>query len=287
MNKLSVAIATFNEEKNIRDCLDSVKDIADEIVVIDGSSTDNTAKIATEMGAKVTITDNPSIFHINKQKAIDNSTYDWILQLDADERVTKKLSDEIKKVINLNQEEVKEHQQNLKKRELFLRHKRLLEQRDGKVGEDEGDYVAFFIPRLNYFLGKYLKYGGVYPDGVIRLFIKNKAYLPCKSVHEQYIVKGRVGWLGNDLLHYDSPSFKRYIQRNNRYIDLMAEDMRKNNLGKNPFEIVNYFVIKPLFWFINTQLRHKGILDGYQGIVFSFFSAMRFPRAYLRYLKSN
>ena len=87
MKKLSVALATYNEEKNIARCLESVKDIADEIVIVDGSSQDKTVEIAKTYGATVHITSNPKIFHINKQKAIDMSKGDWILQLDADEVV--------------------------------------------------------------------------------------------------------------------------------------------------------------------------------------------------------
>src|SRR5581483_1412425 len=103
-----------------------------------------------------------------------------------------------------------EYQKKLPNKKLFQRHQAILEARDGKIGDEEGEYNAFFFPRLNYFLGKYLRHGGVYPDGVIRLFRKGKAYLPCKDVHEQMVVKGKVGWLQNDLYHYDSPTFARY-----------------------------------------------------------------------------
>lgn len=282
--KLSVAIATYNEEDNIGECLASVEDIADEIVVVDGSSQDKTVKIARSFGAKVTTLENNPMFHVNKQKSFDLSCGDWILYLDADERISKALAAEIKKVIKLSEQEIADYQNNLKKKVLFDRHLKLLEKRDGQVGTKEGEYVAFFFPRLNYFLGKYLRYGGVYPDGVIRLFKKDKAYLPCKDIHEQMVVEGRVGWLGNDLLHIDSPTFSRYLQRNSRYIDLIKKELEKEKIGKNLFQLINYAIVKPVYWFLLTQIRHKGILDGYQGIIFSFFSALRFPRAYLRYL---
>src|SRR5579864_1793078 len=97
---LSVVLATFNEEKYLADCLESVKDIADEVVIVDGTSSDKTVEIAKKYGAKVIVKDNPPIFHINKQKAIDMATKDWILQLDADERVTPELSKEIQSAIN-------------------------------------------------------------------------------------------------------------------------------------------------------------------------------------------
>ncbi len=284
--KLSIAIATYNEEKNIADCLESVKKIADEIVIVDGSSTDNTVQIAKQFGAKVTVTTNPKIFHINKQKSFDLSTGDWIICLDADERISSKLGLEIKKIIEMENGEIQIYQNNIKKKKLFLRHQTLLDLRDGPIGVKEGEYVAFFFPRLNYFLGKFLKYGGVYPDGVIRLFKKNKAYLPCKDVHEQMVVEGKVGWLENDLLHFDSPTLSRYLTRNNRYINLMVDQYKKDQTPKNLTMFLVFVLIKPIFWFFWTQIRHKGILDGYPGIIFSFFSALRFPRSYLRYLRS-
>lgn len=282
--KLSVALATYNEENNIRDCLLSVKDLADEIIVVDGSSTDKTVEIAKSLGARVIVKDNPPIFHINKQKAIDESSSPWILQLDADERVTKELATEIQRIIKMDSDEIEKYQEEIPNRKLFLRHQSLIEHREGKTGENGGPYVAFYIPRLNYFLGKYLRYGGVYPDGVIRLIKKGSAYLPCKDVHELMVVKGRVGWMQNNLLHIDSPTFKRYLYRNNRYINLMVTELKDKQTPKNVSYLVDYCIIKPVYWFIITAFRHKGILDGFQGIVFSFFSALRFPRAYIRYL---
>ncbi len=287
MAALTVALATFNEEENIADCLNSVKDIVSEIVVVDGSSTDKTVEIAKKFHAKILVTDNPSIFHINKQKAIDMATKDWILQLDADERVTKELTHEIEKILSLSELEIEEYQKNLPDKKLFLRHQKLLERRDGEIGTKNGPFVAFFIPRLNFFLGRYLRFGGVYPDGVIRLIRKGKAYLPAKNVHEQMVVNGRVGWLQNPLLHKDSPTFKRYLTRNNRYIDLLAKDLQQEKIGRNPLNALDYLLIKPVGWFLSTQIRHKGILDGYRGIIFSFFSALRFPRAYIKLQKKK
>lgn len=282
--KLSVAIATYNEENNIGECLKSVEDIADEIVIVDGASVDKTVEIAKKFNAKVEIRENPPNFHINKQQSFDLSSGDWILYLDADERVSSALAKEIKRVINMSNDETEEYQKSLPNKKLFLRHQKIVDHRDGKVGQDEGTINAFYFPRLNYFLGKYLRYGGVYPDGVIRLFKKDKAYLPCKDVHEQLVVEGRVGWLQNDLLHIDSPNFSRYLERNSRYINLLATELRNNKAKKNLISSLNFFIFKPIYWFLLTQIRHKGILDGYQGVIFSFFSALRFPRAYYRYI---
>lgn len=281
---LSIVLATYNEENNLGDCLESVKDIADEIIVVDGSSTDATVEIAKKYNAKVTIVENQQNFHINKQKALELARFEWILQLDADERVSKKLAKEIEQVIISSEEELKIYQKQLPSRKLFLRHQKLLETREGAIGSKEGKYAAFFIPRLNYFLGKYLRFGGVYPDGVIRLVRKGYAHFPAKDVHEQISINGKVGWLQNPLLHEDSPTFKRYLEKNNRYVVFLAQQLKDDKIKKDFITQLDYLVIKPISWFFATQIRHKGILDGYQGLLFSLFSALRFPRAYLKYL---
>lgn len=286
MTKLSIVLATYNEEKHIGECLDMVKNIADEIIVVDGSSKDRTREIAKEHGAEVIKKDNPKIFHINKQVALDAAKNEWILQLDADERVTKELAGEIVKLISLSESDLEKYQGDLEEKELFVRHQSLVEERDEKIGDNMGNYNAFFIPRLNYFLGKYLKYGGVYPDGVIRLVRKGYANFPCKDVHEQIEVGGKVGWLANPLYHMADTNFSHYLKRNSKYIDLLRDDLVRDKTGKNPVQFLSYTFIKPIHWFFLTQIGHKGILDGFQGIVFSFFSALRFPRAYWRYLKT-
>lgn len=284
---LSVVLATYNEENNIAKCLASAKPISNEIIIVDGSSIDRTREIGKEFGAKVIKTKNHQNFHINKKKAIDTASFNWILQLDADEVVPRELAEEIFKVINLSEGNIEQYQKNLKNKKLFLRHSMLIEKRDGKIGDREGEYNAFFIPRLNYFLGKYLRFGGVYPDGVIRLIKNGYANLPAINVHEQMIVSGKVGWLENPLLHQDSPTFRRYLERNSRYIDLITTELKEKNTSKSLVNFIKFFLIKPLVWFLVTQIRHKGILDGYRGIIFSLFSALRFPRAYYRYITQN
>ena len=266
--KISVAIATYNEEKNIKRCLDSVRQLADEIVVVDGGSDDKTVKIASSIGrsrpeadrpmveasgrkkpkVKVFVTDNPLIFHINKQKAIDKCNGDWILQLDADEEVTKELKEEILEKIKDNA------------------------------------FAGFFIPRKNFFLGRFLKKGGQYPDHTLRLYRKGKGRLPCRDVHEQAEVKGKIGYLKSDLIHWADPDFSRYLQRFNRYTDLLAKEIRNRKKKNYIFDFFQYIFIKPLHWFLSTFLRHKGFLDSWQGLIFSFFSALRFPVSYIKYL---
>jgi glycosyltransferase involved in cell wall biosynthesis len=280
--KLSVAIAVFNEEENIERCLVSVKNIADEIIVVDGGSTDKTVKISKSFGAKVIETDNPAIFHINKNKAIDACQGNWILQLDADEVVSKELGLEIKKIIELSNDEISLRNFDKKKQKLFKKHQSLLEARDGKFKEN-GDIVAFFVARKNFFLGRFLEYGGVYPDGVIRLFKRGKARLPAKDVHEQFEVNGRVSWLENDLLHFADPNFSRYLLRSNKYTSLFAKEIEENKI---PLSFLNNFKYMFLLPFLKTFLmlfRHKGILDGFPGMVFALYSGLHIRSSYIKY----
>lgn len=252
---ISVVLATFNEEKNLRDCLESVKGFADEIVVVDGSSKDTTVSIAKEYGAKILVKDNPAIFHINKQIAIDMATKNWILQLDADERVTPQLQKEIVSKIN----------------------------NPSSTGNEINGY---WIPRKNWFLGRFLMKGGVYPDYTLRLYKNGKGKLPMKDVHEQAIVMGEVEFLHEPLIHIADPYFSRYLLRFGRYTNLIAAELGKNKIGKNPIMGVKHLAILPLYWFFLSYIRHKGFMDSWQGFVFAFFSALRFPVSYIKYLRS-
>lgn len=247
---LSVVLATFNEEKYLADCLESVKDIAQEIVIVDGTSSDRTVEIAKKYGARVLIKDNPPMFHINKQKAIEMATKDWILQLDADERVTPALAKEIKEKIN-----------------------------------QDKDMNGYWVPRKNWFLGRYLMKGGVYPDYTLRLYKTGKGRLPMKDVHEQAVVEGNVGYLQHPLDHLADPYFKRYLMRYNRYTTLIAKELAEKHTGKGPISFAKYMLALPFWWFLLIYGRHKGFMDGWQGFVWAFFSAMRFPVAYVKYLR--
>lgn len=280
--KLSVVLATRNEEENIGRCLQSVEGLADEVVVVDEFSNDRTREIARQMGAKVFTEPHHDIFHVTKQKAMDKALGDWILQLDADEVVTPELAKDIGIVLGGGKVTIPE-----KKNKLFTRHQRLIEERDGKIGKEVEDVVGYFIPRRNMFLGKPLIHAGVYPDGVIRLVKKGKAWFPQKSVHEQIQLEGLVSWLPNDLLHYDSPTLKRYLSRLNRYTDLRAKELEEKKVSKNIFSMINYIIFKPFSVFCSLFFRHGGFLDGANGFLWSFFSASHFPIAYFKYLTSK
>jgi|SRR5436190_7495221 len=263
---LSVVLATHNEEKNLPDCLESVKDLADEICIVDGTSTDKTVEIAKKYGAKVLVTDNPLVFHINKQKAIDMAAKDWVLQLDADERVTPELAGEIKKVIAESSRDP--HIANV-------------------VSQDNKKINGYWIPRKNWFLGRYLMKGGVYPDYTLRLYKRGKGKLPQKDVHEQAVVEGKVGYLQQPLIHIADPDFGRYLKRFDRYTNLIVTQHAENHTGKNIFSLIKYTIVLPCYWFILAYGRHKGFLDGWQGFVFAFFSAMRFPVGYVKFLQKG
>jgi len=252
INTLSVVLATFNEEKNIKDCINSIRRLADEIVVIDGSSTDKTRDIAENLGAKVIKTSNKLMFHKNKQMALEEAKGEWILQLDADERLSVELKNEIRSAIN--------HQPST---------------------------IAYYIPRKNYFLGKWLKKGGQYPDYVIRLVKKGKAYFPCKTVHEQIKVKGKTDYLQNSLIHLAYPNLSSYFRKANIYTSETALRWEKEKLPRNFKTAVKFLVLKPIFTFLNLFLRHKGFFDSWQGFLFALFSAFHFPWAFFKYLKSN
>ncbi len=284
MSSLSVVLATRNEEKNIARCLNSIKQIADEMIVVDESSEDRTREIAEKLGAKVFKVEHETIFHKTKQKALDLAKSEWILQLDADEVVTPKLSAEIKKIISMSGQELNEYRWSvLEANPLFKRHEQLIEKRDGPIGKNTGSIVAFFIPRLNMFLGKPLRYGGVYPDPAIRLIKKGYAKFPAKSVHEIMQIEGEVGWFENYMEHHDSPTLHRYFMRLNRYTDLHADDLKNNKIPRNVFMLLYYSTIKPILVFLKMYIRHKGFKDGMQGFLWCVFSASHYPIAYFKY----
>ena len=248
--KLSVVLATHNEANNISDCLNSVKGLADELIVVDGESTDKTRKIARKLGARVYSTKNRPIFHTNKQMALDKAKNQWILQLDADERVDKQLKKAIKLVVK------------------------------SKISPDANGY---YLKRKNFFLGKWLRKGGQYPDPVIRLIRRGQAHFPQKSVHEQIKVRGKVATLDGHLLHYTSPTFSRYLQNSNRYTSLTASELKRKRIKLNIINWIYFLYFKPVIVFFSLYFRHKGFLDGFPGFVFALFSGLHWPTAFMKY----
>lgn len=242
---LSVALASFNEEQFIKPCLDAIKDIANEIVVYDAQSTDNTVlELKKYKNLKLISGPNHPLFHLNKQAALDACSCDWILQLDPDEVVTPELKKEIVTTINQPQ------------------------------------FDGYWINRTNYFLGRFLKKGGAYPDPTIRLYRRGLGRLPCLDVHEQAIIKGTVGHLKHELQHFSDPTFFRYMSRSNRYTSIEAKLIADKKIKISFFD---YFVVKPIFRFCQIYFRHKGFLDGFPGFVYAFYSSLRFPAVYVKH----
>lgn len=246
---LSIAIAVYNEEKNLAACLASVFSIADEIVLVDGGSTDSTVDIAKKFTTKIIRTTNPPVFHINKQKALDACTGDWILQLDADEIIPEELKKEIVRVIQ------------------------------------NKDFNGYYIPRKNYFWGHWMKKGGQYPDYVIRLVARGKARFPSKTVHEQIAVDGPVGYLKTPMDHVSYKTHADYWRKAEAYTALTAQEMKKNNVPNTVRTWFTYNIVKPKLTFLSLFFRHKGFMDGWYGFIFALFSAMHFPMAYKKFIK--
>jgi len=299
--KLSLCIPTFNEEKNIHYPLDSAYDLADEVILIDAGSTDKTVEIAKSYGEKIKvfIVDNPKNFLINKQRAIEKSTGEWILQLDADEA----LSEELKKEI-LNIFEIQKGARTFEVEE---------ERSDGKTSEvNENMIIGYNIPRKNWFLTRFLMKGGVYPDYVLRLYKRECAHFNLEHLHENVVLDcchsgdsasrrmspeslsnntgsetsevndRQIGYLKNPILHYADPDFSRYLTRWNRYTSFDAEKLAKEKKNLGFWDFINYFVIKPKVWFFMTYFRHKGFMDGFPGFIFSLFSAIRFWTIFIK-----
>jgi glycosyltransferase involved in cell wall biosynthesis len=249
---ISVVLATYNEEKNIEKCLQSVKDFADEIIVVDGESSDNTAKLAQQFKAKVISTTNKPNFHINKQMAMDAAKGDLVLQLDADETI----DEELKKFIVRTHEAI--------------------------LAGDKSLPAAWWIKRKNWFMGRFLTKGGQYPDPAIRLYQKGKARLPQEDVHEFMKVDGEVGWATGDMLHYGNPTFSDYMRKFNTYTSFKATQLAEQKLKINLVNSFNYLFLKPTQTFLTIYLRHKGFVDGLPGFLFALFSGLHHFVAYLK-----
>ena len=292
--KLSVCLAVYNEEKFIHYPLDSIYDLSDEIIIVDGGSSDNTIKIAKFYGNKIKIfhEKNPKMFHINKQKAIERAKGEWILQLDADEALSDELKSEIKRLLAQpgNQREESKLNSSSIMGDVNLRAPDSTQSDNHQMStggkkihsRTHNGIVAYWIPRKNFFLTRFLMKGGVYPDYTIRLYRNGVARFPCKTVHENVDIKGKVGYLKNPLLHFADPEFSRYLKRWKRYTSLDAEILAKEN---EKLSISSYFFLKPISWFFSSYIRHKGFMDGIAGFIFAFFSSIRFIPIYIKFQK--
>jgi glycosyltransferase involved in cell wall biosynthesis len=264
--KLSVALTIFNSEEVIARTINSIYEWADEIIIVDGTSTDNTVNILRELdsGHKITIytEKNEANFIANKQKAIERCNGTWILELDDDEVVTPELRSEItEKLAQTN---------------------------------NNPALIAFWIPRLNHFLGKPLRKGGQYPDYTIRLYKRGHARFPVKSIHDQVEIDGepttkgnfhtndKLGKLNNPLLHYPYKNIGVFFRKWSQYAMFEGDEQYKKGTRPSIGLFVTHIIWKPLYWFMLTYFRHKGFQDGLAGFFFSLLSGLRFWVEYLR-----
>lgn len=187
MIKLSVTIITLNEQDNIEECIKSLKDLADEVIVIDSGSLDDTIGLAKKSGANVykRVFDN---FARQKNFAADKATGEWILSIDADERVTKELAEEIKQVMKADQ------------------------------------FVGFLIPRKNFILGGEIRHSRWSPDSHIWLWKRGSGKWE-GEVHEEIAIAGPIGKLKNGKMHYSHKTVKEFLRVNNLYSSIAAKQI--------------------------------------------------------------
>ncbi len=228
MSSISVVIITFNEEKNIGRCLDSVSTIADEIVVLDSLSTDNTVAIAREKGAIVHLQSFLGYIE-QKNKALSYASNDYVFCLDADEAIDPILEKAIMKL------------------------------------KADFSSVGYTMNRCTNYCGKFIRHGSWYPDIKLRLFNKNVAQWSGINPHDTVVLNSDqpVKHLKGDILHYSFNSLEEHILQNNKFSTISAEAYFKNGKRSNWFKIV----FNPFWAFMKSYFFRLGILDGFLGYV--------------------
>ena len=254
---LSVVIITQNEEANIGRTLQSVspllKELCGEIIVVDSGSTDRTLEIARSYGAKV-FSETWKGYAAQKKSAIAKASGDWILSLDADEEVVPELLSEIPQVLSTDRPRGDS-----------------LRQRDVVAAEITGGPPSgFSVPRQNLFLGRWIKYGGFWPDRKLRLFRRGSGQFEERAVHEVLRVNGLTLRLEGPLIHHAYPTLAAYIGHMNKYSSLGAEQAAKE--GKRGFSFIN-IVVRPLATFIYNYFFRLGFLDGREGLLLHLYHA--------------
>lgn len=245
MHKLSVIIPTGNEVHNIEAVIASV-DFADEILVVDSFSTDGTFEKAQQLATRV-IQREYEYSASQKNWAIPQATYEWILLVDADERVTAELKNEILE---------------------FLKN-------------PTDTYVAFWIGRKNHFMGREVKFSGWRNDKVIRLFKRDFCSYEDKKVHAEIKTNGAVGQLKHKLYHNTYTGLNEYMEKMNRYADLQARDYDSKTGRLTPY----HFILKPFWGFFKHYIVQSGFRDGVVGLTIAWIQAyvvyMRYAKLWL------
>ncbi|MBI5476072.1 MAG: glycosyltransferase family 2 protein [Ignavibacteriales bacterium] len=232
-SKISVIIITHNEESNIEECLKSINWI-DEIIIVDSQSTDKTVSLAQNYTKNIFIKEWLG-YSAAKNFALQQCKYDWVLWLDADERITPELAEEIKEIINIQ----------------------------------NNNYSGYEVARRAYFLGKWIKHCGWYPGYVTRLFKKENVKFDDSAVHEKIIINGEISRLKNDLLHFTDDNLYHYLHKFNRYTSLAVEDLTRSRKIFSIYDII----VRPTFLFFKMYFIRKGFLDGMHGFILSLLSA--------------
>ena len=228
---LSVCIITHNEEANIGRTLDSVKGIADEMIVVDSGSTDRTVELARARGAKVFV-EQWRGFSKQKNAAMAKASGDWILSLDADEEVSPELAASTQAVL--------------------------------KSEKATSECDAYMVGRRNFYLNRWLKRSGYYPDRKLRLVRRGMGQFEDRAVHESMQSAGKIGLLEGDLIHHAYGTLEGFIEHANRYSSLGGEMVASQRpVG---FSIAN-IVLRPLGAFLYRYFFRLGFLDGREGLL--------------------
>jgi glycosyltransferase involved in cell wall biosynthesis len=241
---LSVAIITLNEEANLSRTLASVQ-FADEIVVVDSGSTDRTAEIATSFKARL-FAEPWRGFAAQKNFAIERCTGTWILSLDADEALSPELQTEIRALLS---------------------------------GTPSAD--AYLLRRRNIFLGRWVRYGGYYPDAKLRLFRRHSAnFAPParftdRAVHETVAVEGTLETLRNDIIHHTYPTIENYIEHLNHYSTLGTQTViDRGRTSRSTIAFVLNILVFPYLIFLRGYILRLGFLDGREGLLLHLYHSI-------------
>lgn len=248
---LSACIITLNEEDNLPDCLQSL-DFAEEIVIVDSGSTDGTRKIATQAGARF-FTRKFDNYIQQKNHAISLAKGPWILFLDADERISPELREQIL---------------GLRDQEGFIR----------AISAKKREVSGFRMPRLTYYLGRWIRHSGWYPDYSIRLFRKGEGRFVGKTFHEKVEVHGEYATLRGPILHYSYRNIQEHLNIINRYSDLFAEERLAAGKSNGVLFSIGEAVVK----FLSMYLWRFGFLDGKTGLVIAVLGSYY---NFLKYIK--
>jgi glycosyltransferase involved in cell wall biosynthesis len=270
---LSVVLITHNEESQLARTLESVRPLVrdgqGEIIVVDSGSTDRTVEIAKSFGAKVFVEEWKG-FAAQKNSAIEKTTGDWILSLDADEELDARLQHSLANTLEgLKRIDGLEQQTDV--------HPFMMQDAQAEVRENIGvkagrDLAGISIARKNEFLGRWIKHGGFWPDPKLRLFRRGCGRFEDRAVHETVKVSGRTGTLKRGaILHHSYPTISDYIEHMNRYSSLGAEMAVAE--GRTGFAVIN-IAIRPWLTFVYNYFLRLGFLDGREGLQLHLYHAL-------------